>query len=376
MSGIAEPGFELVQETFTRIADSRPDVNAAVAAYAGGRLIVDLWSGPDYRKDSLQAVHSCTKGAMAAVLALLIQRGLIDPDAPVAEFWPEFAAGGKAAIPVRWLASHQAGLVNVDGGFGLAELIGHTALADRLAAQEPWWEPGKGHGYHAYTVGTLVGELVRRVTGQPLGAFFAREIAEPYGIDLFIGLPESQEHRIVAGRPLAMAGGPPPESLPFELPPFMRQAVNMDRQDFPSLFDLVGLREFRAADIPGANGLGSARGLARLYAACIGALGDQPPLLTAETVRTVSATQVAGPDLVVPAWTEYALGFMTPIPGRVIMAGTGSFGHDGAGGGMGYANPELGLAFGYTTDTPPMQGGCDPVTADLTVALLRCTANA
>lgn len=358
---IVQPGFEPVRELFVEIAATRPQVNAALAAYVDGEPVVDLWTGPAYRADSIQGVYSATKGAAGIALALLIQRGLLDPDAPVADYWPEFAAAGKDTITVRGLASHQAGLVNVDGGFTFDEFTGHTRLAERLAAQRPFWEPGTGHGYHALTIGTLVSELFLRVTGQPVGEFFRREIAEPYGVDFFIGLPEREEPRVVPSLPINIGGGGP---LPFEMPPFFRQAMNIG-VDFEGGSNLPGLRSFRAAGVASIGGFGSARGLARLYAVATQEVDGRPPLLTPETLAAVAEVQVSGADLVLPFATTYSMLFELAAP----TAGPGSFGHSGANGALAYADPGLGLAFGYTTDTPSSVGGADPVTADLSHAL-------
>ncbi|WP_131737628.1 serine hydrolase domain-containing protein [Actinomadura roseirufa] len=356
--GYVKPGFESVRDVF---ASGRPGVNAALAVHVGGERVIDVWRGPDQREDSIMSVYSATKGASGMVLAVLIDRGLVDPDAPVARYWPEFAAGGKEDVTVRLLASHQAGLVNVDGGFTFPELLAHAPLAERLAAQAPLWEPGTAHGYHALTIGTLLDELVRRVTGLPLGEFFRREIAEPYGVDFFIGLPEEQEPRIVPVKPLGLgADGPPPAGLP----PFFLRAMNVDPRAGASgpRGDLPGMREFRAAGVPSIGGFGSARGLAALYAAVLP--GDRAPLIGEETIRTVTAVQAAGQDVALPFPTSFGLVFH--VPARY--AGPASFGHDGASGAQAYADPSRGVAFGYVVDTP-LGGGADPLTGELSTAI-------
>ncbi|TDD81911.1 serine hydrolase domain-containing protein [Actinomadura rubrisoli] len=373
--GFVKPGFEAVRDAF---AVDRPGVNAALAVHVHGERVIDVWTGPDHREDSIMGVYSSTKGASGVVLALLIERGLVDPDAPVADYWPEFAAAGKHGITVRVLASHQAGLVNVDGGFEFTELIEHTPLAERLAAQAPFWEPGKGHGYHALTIGTLLDELVRRVTGMPLGEYFRREIAEPYGIDFFIGLPEAEEPRILPVKPISSTGAP---SLPPNSPPFFLQAMNITPPpeagsrgiDRPPADggqrrgDLLSIREFRAAGVPSIGGFGSARGLAALYAAVLPGAGT--PLLSEKTIRTVTEIHATGDDLALPFPTGFGLVFQRPAR----YANPGSFGHDGAAGANAYADPDLGVAFGYVTDTTT-GGGADPLAGDLTTALTRVLA--
>ncbi|MFC6887182.1 MULTISPECIES: serine hydrolase domain-containing protein [Actinomadura] len=354
--GTVRAGFERVREVFEAGAADRPGVNLALAVRLKGEQVVDLRAGPGYGPDSLQGVYSVTKGAAGVVLALLVQRGLIDPDEPVATYWPEFAAEGKDRLPVRWLASHQAGLVNVDGMFTVDELLAHEPLAGRLAAQRPFWEPGTAHGYHALTLGALLDELVRRVTGRTLGAYFRDEIARPYGIDFFIGLPESEEERVVPTRPIALGTGDPP----FEPPPFFRQAMNR-RPGSPG-GDLLGMRAFRAAGVPSIGGFGSARGVAALYSTV--AHGS---LLTPETLARVTAVQAEGPDLVLPMPTRYATVFEKAAPWRP-WTGPNAFGHTGAVGALGFADPDLGLGFGFVTDTPA-DGGPDPLPNDLAAAL-------
>jgi CubicO group peptidase (beta-lactamase class C family) len=360
-------GFEQVQHAFEQALSTRPGWSGAVAAYLQGDPVVDLWGGPDYAEDSLQYVYSSTKGAAAICLGLLIERGLLDPDASVASYWPEFAAKGKRDLPVRWLLSHQAGLVGVDGGYSLEEYIAHTPVSERLAAQEPYWLPGSGHGYHALTFGTLVDELSLRITGDRIGGFFSAEIAGLLGAEFFIGLPESEDHRVVLGNPLAEA-----DSRVWPNPELLERTLNI-RPGFPELDEMEKLREVRAAALPAVSGICSARGLARLYAACIGEVGGHPRLLGPQTVAKVSAVQVDGPDLILPQRRSFGLGFQLPADELLPFAGPGSFGHDGRGGSLGYASPRHGLSFGFITNhTPPPFGGADPLTIELTQEILLC----
>ncbi|MFD0683513.1 serine hydrolase domain-containing protein [Actinomadura fibrosa] len=362
--GFVAPGFEEIRDAF---AADRPGVNAALAVHVGGERVIDLWKGPDHREDSIMGLYSATKGAAGIVLAVLVERGLLDLDAPVARYWPEFAAAGKQDITVRMLASHQAGLVNVDGGYTVGELIAHAPLAELLAAQAPLWTPGEGHGYHAVTIGTLLDELVRRVTGTPLGAFFRREIAEPRGIDVHIGLPEPDERRLLPVRPVAPGRMPGGQGLP----PFFVRAMEPGRSGGPPVAaegepadDLLGMRAFRAAGVPSIGGFGSARGLAAMYAAVLP--GADAPLVGAATLKAVTEVQAAGDDLVLPFPTSFATVFQRPAR----FAGPASFGHDGAAGAQAYADPDLGVAFGYVTDTPSGMGASS-ITGELTALLAQ-----
>ncbi|PZF91889.1 serine hydrolase domain-containing protein, partial [Micromonospora endophytica] len=203
VQGTVAPGFEGVREVFARNFATHGEVGAAVCVYRHGRPVVDLWAGvadPDtgrpWREDTLQVVYSTTKSATAACAHLLSQRGELDLDAPVAAYWPEFAAAGKEGIPVRWLLSHQAGLPALDTPVSLADIRSWDPVVRALARQAPVWTPGTAHGYHGLTYGWLVGEVVRRVSGRSLGDYFAEEIAAPLGLDFWIGLPASELPRV------------------------------------------------------------------------------------------------------------------------------------------------------------------------------------
>lgn len=196
ISGEVASGYEPVRDAFRANFDKHGDVGAAFSLYVRGEKVVDLWggvadatTGRPWAEDTLQLVYSTTKGATAICAHVLAQSGALDLDAPVAEYWPEFAAEGKGTIPVRWLLSHRSGLPTVDAHLTPADVIEWQPIVAALAAQKPYWEPGTAHGYHALTYGWLVGEVVRRVDGRSLGRFFADEVAAPLGLDFFIGLP-------------------------------------------------------------------------------------------------------------------------------------------------------------------------------------------
>ena len=214
VNGSAAPGFEPVRDAFADNLESGRDVGAAFAAYHRGRKVVDLWGGTadtttgrPWEEDSIVLVFSTTKGATALCANLLAERGVLDMDAPVARYWPEFAQGGKADIPVKFLLSHQAGLAWIDGEMSLEEALSWEPVVSALARQTPHWEPGERHGYHATTYGWLVGEVIRRITGASVGTFFRTEIAEPLGLDFWIGLPEEQEPRVVPVIPFELPAG-------------------------------------------------------------------------------------------------------------------------------------------------------------------------
>ena len=213
VSGLVGSGFEEVRDVFAANFDGLGDVGASFCVYREGEAVVDLVGGvteqggsDPYTRDHLQLIFSSTKGATAICAHMLAERGELDLDAPVREYWPEFAAKGKADVPVRWLLCHKSGLVDVDRSMTLDEALDWSTVTAALAESEPLWEPGTKHGYHAVTYGWLVGEMVRRVSGKTLGTFFHDEVATPLGLDFWIGLPDDQHDRVVPLVPM----GPPP----------------------------------------------------------------------------------------------------------------------------------------------------------------------
>ena len=346
IEGRVEPGYEPVREAFAENFRDRGDVGAAVCVYRHGRPVVDLWGGRDgeraWRSDQVVMVFSSTKGVLATCAHLLAQRGELDLDAPVADYWPEFAARGKGAIPVRWLLCHRAGLAAVEGEFELADVLRWDPVVEALAAQEPNWPPGDGHGYHVRSYGWCVGEVVRRVSGRSPGRYLAEEIAGPLGLDFWIGLPESVEPRCAALLPPRET--PLLDAIP--LSPLGIRALTGPGKAFAGGYDQTwNRREVRAAEIPSSNGIGDARSLARLYAATVGEV-DGLRLLDPETVRDASAVRAEGPDRVLGLETRFGSGYaLPPMLGESV--GPRAFGHPGAGGSLGFADPEAGLGFGY-----------------------------
>jgi CubicO group peptidase (beta-lactamase class C family) len=338
-----------VRDAFAENFEQHGDVGAACCVYLEGRPVVDLWGGVadldggrPWREDTLQLVFSATKGLTASCVHLLAERGKLDLDAPVAHYWPEFAAEGKAEIPVRWVLSHRAGLAALDAELTLDEVLAWDPVVAAVAAQAPNWEPGTAHGYHARTYGWILGELVRRISGRSPGRFFAEEVARPLGIDFWIGLPEAQLSR--CARTL-----PPPGDGPSVADLLGANALTTRVMTGPSgLFgydDMWNRPELLRAEMPSSNGVGDARALARFYAALIGEV-DGVRLLTAETVERARQVQAEGPDQVILVPSRYGLGFMLP-PMLAPGCGEQSFGHPGAGGSLGFADPEAGIALGY-----------------------------
>jgi CubicO group peptidase (beta-lactamase class C family) len=317
--------------------------------------------------DTIVLVYSMTKGMSAVCANLLVERGLLDPDAPVAKYWPEFAANGKADIPVRWVLSHQAGLAVIDADVTLAQALSWTPVVDALAAQAPNWEPGTAHGYHMRSFGWLVGEIVRRIDGRTIGAFFAQEVAAPLGLDFWIGLPEALESRVATLVP------PPPEfaalirGLPGDL--LLGKATTGPSGLF-MYDDMWNRRELRACELPSSNGVGDARSVARLYASLLGEV-DGVRTLQAATVAAASECQVRGPDRVILVDTAFGLGFMLP-PALPAAVGRRAFGHGGAGGSASFADPDAGLAFAYAMNDLRFEVDGDPRGETLAAAAYSC----
>ncbi|MEV4752873.1 serine hydrolase domain-containing protein [Streptosporangium sp. NPDC049248] len=361
IGGNTAPGFEGVREAFAANLAGGQEVGAAVGVYLHGRKVVDLWGGiadPEtgrrWEHDTLQVVYSTTKGVTAACAHLLAQRGELDLDAPVADYWPEFAANGKDRIPVRWLLTHQAGLPVIDHPVTPAEAIAWDPMVTALAAQRPSWEPGTEHGYHGLTYGWLVGEVVRRVSGRSLGTFLTEEIAAPLGLDLWIGLPEAERHRVsriiaavpdveaLAGIDLDALPGPAREVMAAYADPTSLTVRSMTVVTPP--LDHNDPDE-QSAEMPSTNGICTARALARFYAALIGEV-DGHRILGPDTLAAATAEQVGGIDRILRVPVRIGTGFGLPTPDAFWYSPT-AFGFPGLGGSLGFADPATGLAFGY-----------------------------
>ncbi|MEU2182791.1 serine hydrolase domain-containing protein [Streptomyces thermolilacinus] len=364
INGEVAPGFEPVREAFAANFTQHRDIGAAVCVYWHGQPVVDLWggvadvaTGRPWTRDTLQLVYSATKGATATAAHMLAERGMLDLDAPVATYWPEFAANDKADIPVRWLLSHRAGLVALDQPLPLSQALAWDPMAAALAAQRPQWTPGTAHGYHGRTWGWLVGEVIRRVSGRSPGVFFADEIARPLKLDFFIGLPQSERERVsrMVYRPPAVdLTAVPFESVPEELREHVvawRDPNSFSNRAFavtdPAAIDFDS-PEVQAAEVPSSNGIGTARALARMYAALIGEV-DGVRLLAPETLASATEEQACGKDQVLVFPSRFSTGYMLPTEGN-LMTGPDAFGHTGRGGSLAFADPERGVAFGYVTN--------------------------
>jgi CubicO group peptidase (beta-lactamase class C family) len=354
--GFCDPRFESVREVFRRGFESGAELGAAVCITVDGKTVVDLWGGwideertRPWERDTLANVYSSTKGITAIAAHQLVDQGKLDLDAPVATYWPEFAAGGKAKVPVHHLLSHRAGLAAVRKSLPPGALYEWDAMVEALAEQEPWWEPGTAHGYHALTYGWLVGEVIRRVTGRSVGTVVRESIADPLGVEFHIGCGPELDERIAD-----LVQGPihvPEQGAGFDLvAEILKDPQGLLAKAFanPPVIGLANRREWRAAELPAANGHTNAWSLARIYAAlALGGEIDGVRLLAPESIERARTEQVHGPDRVLPLSTRLGLGFFLPTDQEPLGPNPNAFGHGGAGGSYGHADPEHRLSFGY-----------------------------
>ncbi|MBF8185743.1 beta-lactamase family protein [Nonomuraea sp. K274] len=379
---MCEPRFGAVRDAFARNFDDGREFGASVAVYQRGRAVVDLWGGSataqeEWRQDTVALLASATKGLVAAAAMLLVDRGQLDLDAPVADYWPQFAAEGKAAIPLRWVLGHRSGVVTIDPPLTLADIEQSTPVIEALAAAKPAWRPGQAHGYHCLTMGWLVGEVIRRVTGLPAGRFFAAEIASPLALDLYVGPPGGRHDRLadlVVPTGQQLLRGRPDPGLGGLNQAICDPASLFHRSTFGS-FVLTAdpLASVHQAEIPSCGGAGNAAGLARLYAALIGEV-DGIRMLRPETADRARTVEASGMDLVLRCQTSYGRGFM--LPGGPMWPGTCSptaFGHAGVTGAFAFADPDNDLAFAYVPNRMAelIEGGHDRA-RDLIEATHRC----
>jgi CubicO group peptidase (beta-lactamase class C family) len=359
--GHCAPGFESLREALSDILAAGAEVGAALAVYVDTHAVVDLWGGHadaaktrPWTADTIVNLYSIGKAVSAVCALRLVDAGALDLDAPVSRYWPEFAQAGKAKLPVRFLLTHQAGLPAIGLPLPAGAVMQWNVMTAALAAQAPWWPPGEHHGYHVNTQGFLLGEVIRRITGKTIGAYLRDEIAGPAGIDFFWGVgPE------LDGRCADMVA-PPPSPEGEEL----RRRLSVDPATLSGLAlmrvnayrnppDVSGTgvansRRWRAAEVPSTNGHGNARAVARLYAALAGdGTLDGVRILSREIIAMAIEEQVYADDVVLQRPTRFGLGFQLTQPERRLGPSPRAFGHFGAGGSLGFADPDARVAFGY-----------------------------
>lgn len=379
--GDVEDGYGSVADEFVRNFRERQDLGAGCAAYVGGRKVVDLWagvadrrSGKPFERDTATVIFSCTKGIMAICAYLLVQEGRLDLDAPMARYWPEFAQGGKSAITLRQALAHRAGLAYLDRDLTTEEVIAWDPVIDAIEDQVPHHAPTDGHAYHALTVGWLVGEVIRRITGLTPGTYFRQMVGQPLKLDTWIGLPESAR-----GQVAFMEAPLPDDDSAFATsfasfvsdPAVARTGTLGGAFAFPADNGYVTFNApaIQAAEIPGAGGISSAESLAKLYAACVTGLDGQA-LLTTELIADALRVQSAGTQLTGQPddGATWGTGFQISSAPAQPLLGPGSFGHTGAGGQLAFADVDYGASFAYVTN---QMGGYGDARARLLVEALR-----
>lgn len=380
VQGAVDPAFEAVADAFLTNFRQRGEVGASVCLNLGGRQVVDLWGGlreaggtERWQRDTVAIVYSCTKAATALCAQILIDRGLLELDAPIARYWPEFAQAGKADATVRMALNHSVGLPALREPLKPGAYLDWDYMVERLAAEAPFWPPGTANGYHMVSFGWIVGELVRRISGRSLGRFFQDEVAVPLGLDFWIGTPEDIEARIAPTIPFK----PDADASKTDFTDFTK-ALMTDPTSISHLAIFnnggwrVDSREGHAAEIGGAGGVSNARSLARLFeplangGACSAKSGGKSGVMTgsaAGSIRLLSAARIEDMrqvsvetdrdrTLLIP--TRFGQGFMLrmdngpPPAGQSLLLGEQAFGHVGAGGSLVFADVQHHLSFGYT----------------------------
>lgn len=353
LDGLCDPRFSAVRAAFANNFAQHGEPGAAVAMSLHGRPVVDLWGGwadrartAPWQRDTLVNFFSVSK-ALCTICALrLVEQGKLDLDAPAARMWPEFASAGKEAVTLRHILTHQAGLPSLREPLPAGAMLDWQAMTEALARTEPWWTPGTAHGYHVNTFGFLVGEMVRRVSGRSIGTMLREDVAAPLGADVHIGLPVSEHART--------AEYLWPVTTSQQGMPATDEAMRWNAYWNPpgiSGGGYVNTPQWRSAEIPSTNGHGTARGVARVYAMLAnGGEIDDVCILARETIAAATVEHSNGFDLINQRPSRFGLGFQLTQPERPLGPNPGAFGHFGAGGSLGYCDPQAGIAFAYVTN--------------------------
>jgi CubicO group peptidase (beta-lactamase class C family) len=365
IGGGVDEGYGKVADVFRRNMVSGHEVGAAVAVYRDGVKVVDLWGGyrngftkAPWQEDTLVNMFSTTKGVSALAIAVAAARGFVSYDAKVADYWPEFAQASKGSITVRQLLSHQAGLPAIDAPLTLLDLADPAKISAVLAAQTPAWAPGSRHGYHAVSLGWYESELIRRADplGRSLGRFFADEVAEPLGLEFYIGLPDSVDrdrvaylHAYARAELLRHLNTIPPRFAAALFNPHGLTARTLANPKGLGNLGAFNREEVRTVEIPAANGIGTARSVARAYG-CVATggseLGLTPGVLDALAKPAIPPTKGLR-DKVLHVETTFSLGYLKPFPKFRFGSSDKAFGTPGAGGSFGFADPDTGIGFAY-----------------------------
>lgn len=356
IQGYFDLKFEALRDAFAALFDEPQERGMALCVQVGGETVVDLWAGvadkegqQAWHSDTILNLFSCTKTFTAVTALQLVGEGKLELDAPVARYWPEFAAAGKEKITLRHLLSHQAGLPALHEMLPAEALYDWQAMTTALAAEQPWWPLGEGHGYAPITYGWLVGEVLRRVEGRGPGESIVARTAKPLGLDFHVGLADEEFDRVaIISRGKGNFGDAAAQRL---LKTMMSEPAAMSTRAFtnpPSIMTSTNKPEWRRMQQPAANGHGNARSLAGFYS---GLLDGQ--LLESELLAELTREHAVGEDKTLLTRTRFGLGCMLDQPevaNATYGMGPRAFGHPGAGGSIGFADPERDVAFGFVTN--------------------------
>jgi CubicO group peptidase (beta-lactamase class C family) len=382
--GTVADGWQPVRDAFADNFSRRGDIGAAVALYHDGRPVADLWAGRSgfdggdpWQEDTAQVVRSAGKGVAAICLLLLHQRGQLDLDAPVGAYWTEFKAAGKDRVTVRDVLAHRAGVPALDTPLTPAQAVDGVSGPRAVAAQAPLFPPGREHGYHAQTFSWLVAELVLRASGRSVGRYVAEEIARPLGLDLWLGLPADQAHRV--GRIGPVATPEPPASGGLRARPkrtvqdAYADPASLTSRAFAAITPMPDENDpaYRSGELPASGTIATARALARCYAALVDDVDGGRRLFAPATVAAARTAESDGPDRVLVVNTRFGLGYMLHGPASPLL-GAGSFGHPGRGGSLAFTDPDSGVGFAYVTNGMQRNVTADPRAQALVRAVRQC----
>ncbi len=363
MAGFAAPPFQPLADVFARVVAAQGQGGAALAIYRDGQPVVDLVGG-DYLSDSLQLVFSISKAVTAIAAAMAHDSGLIDLDAPLGDYWPAFRRDSTATVTARTVLTHRSGLAALDRRLSLDDLLAGRD-EEAIETQEPYWEPGVRHGYHAFTYGTLLNGAFRRTVGRTVGEYLAELITRPLGLDLWIGTPPEQHNRI--------------ERIRYErvtLTPgrarFLAQSIIPagSTSQLAQTMDLFNSRKVTLAGWPSTSGVAGARDLARLFYATLDTV-DGVRLLGPQARDRMRSSRSRGLDTVLGIDTHFGSGVQLAFP-QLPFLGPRSYGHEAAGGSAAFADDEYGVAVGFTTNVFPTMAGAGGAFLALLPSIRHC----
>jgi len=370
--GECDPQFSKVKETFEKLYQEDREIGSCFAVYKNGNPLVELWGGfqdkdktKPWQKDNLVTVYSTTKGVAAFCIALAMEKGLLKYEEKVSTYWPEFASNGKEDITVGMLMSHQAGICSPETR-NVDDYYNQNLMAEKLAGMTPIWEPGTASGYHSMTFGWLTSELILRVTGKSLGTFFREEVGDQHEIDFFIGLPESEDHRVAELVPFEIVRNENSEQQKIEL----TEAQKSQRNSAGTL-DIQNTKAWRQAEIPSANGQGNARGLAKFYSLIVPE-DNSIKLLKDDTVNQMTTMQIEGRDLVLAVQVRWGVGFILNKHKVIYGPIEGAFGHSGYGGSCAFGDPENKIGVSYVMNRMLDNFNADGRSIELINATYEC----